>query len=513
MDSKLLLISGIMLLYRESQVTKDTDTSSELVKDVIVGLQLPSTIVDGDTTANILISLRSTILWMTEQPKDHIFDKDNLLQRIRINTLGDDSLYNVIVDGLGQDVDEETTRRRCLSYRAELKAYLNKNLIKEAVKEIYSSVLWNNDEVDWSRVAKDIQEKVEPFVGGLVQKDAGSLVTEIDLENIATVSEQIEEGQQAMSTEGIIKTPYQGLNRMCGDNGGLRRGNSVLIGALQHNFKSGLLLNITKGAALYNDPFMYDETKQPLIVFITLENEVVDNILIMYKNMVETETGVEVDIKQVDPNVAATYVKERLMSRGYRVKMLRFDPSDFTYRDLIDLLNGYIAEGYEIHLLVIDYLNKMSKSGCVGANMAGMIKDLFSKIRNYTSPKQILFVTAHQLSSDAKFLLRQGVENFTHEVVNKGYYDECKGVDQEVDQEICIFINKPGDGHSYLEMHRGKHRKSGAITPERDLYTVYKFEPVGEIPDDVEGKDQSRKSVGGGIVGDGDGDQKAWWDG
>lgn len=61
--------------------------------------------------------------------------------------------------------------------------------------------------------------------------------------------------------------------------------------------------------------------------------------------------------------------------------------------------------------------------------------------------------------------------------------------------EILIHIEKV-DGESYLTVQRGKHRKAGPITPEKDLYTVLPFFNVGAVRDDIMGEDLSMRKVG-----------------
>ena len=103
-------------------------------------------------------------------------------------------------------------------------------------------------------------------------------------------------------------------------------------------------------------------------------------------------------------------------------------------------------------------------------------------------------------------MIRQGVDNFVQEVAGKGYWDGCKRIDQEADFELIIHIEKMGN-KSYLTMQRGKHRKV-KITPNEDLYTVLPFHDIGNIPDDINGKDRSMKKVGGGNE---NGEDPAWW--
>ena len=123
--------------------------------------------------------------------------------------------------------------------------------------------------------------------------------------------------------------------------------------------------------------------------------------------------------------------------------------------------------------------------------------------------KKILCITPHQLSTDAKKLTRQGVEDFVKEIANKGYWDSCTTIDQEVDMEIYqhkVEVN----GVAYLTIQRGKHRKP-SITPYQDLYVVYQFNAErGFIDDDVLGPDMSRKRVAAATASEGG--APAWFD-
>jgi hypothetical protein len=101
------------------------------------------------------------------------------------------------------------------------------------------------------------------------------------------------------------------------------------------------------------------------------------------------------------------------------------------------------------------------------------------------------------------------VEDFVKEIANKGYYDGCRTIDQEVDMEIYIHIEKY-DGAAYLTIQRGKHRRSGKLTSERDLYCVIPFDPIGGIRDDINGVDRSRRNIRGGAVGSGA--EMPWWE-
>lgn len=508
MDSKLLLVESILLLYRESQLPDQSDRSEALVSEIEANIALPEATMETSTGRDTIISLRSTLSFMLEQPPTYKFNRENLLQRLRVNVGNETYLYDIIKDGTEDLDDDEQIVEACRVYRNSLYGFLSKEKIKNIIKEASGQLVFREGNVDWSSYVPTLIEQLEPYANSMLGLDDSEKVDELDLGDINAMQNAIAEGQKEASTEGIMKTGWQGVNEMTGDHGGFRRGDCILIGALQHNFKSGFLMNIPKQIALYNTPHMLDVKKKPLILYISLENNLTDNILQLYASMRGEETGKAIDTRLVKDTEAAAYIKDRLSVNGYHFKMLRFNGNDFTYRKLFDLMDGYIQDGYELHLVSLDYMLMMSLEGCIGTNEAFMKRDLLRRIRNYTNPKKITFITAAQLSTEAKQLVRNEVTEFVKEVANKGYYDGCKALDNEADLEITIHIEKPGDGYSYLTMMRGKHRRPPPMTPEKDKYVVYRFEPYG-LPEDINDKSLCRRSVGGGTAADGGG--AAWW--
>lgn len=507
MDSKLIMVKSITLLYRESQLKQKSENSSDLVKTVLKTIKNPEIIMDTDFGREVISSLKTTALWMVNSPIDTVFDKTDLLQRIRVNVGEDQGLFDAVKSGIEPELTEKEIKKSCGRTKKELQAFLNHLNVKAVIKEAYGKVNFQEDTVDWRHFVPSLIEQLEPLAHDKTSEINPAIVDEVDLSDTASVGALIRRGQLELSTEGVMKFGKQAFNRMFGEARGIRRGEFVVVGALQHNYKSGQVLDMMKGIALYNKPHMRDPKKKPLLLRISLENSASDDILWLYKHLVEQETKIECHLNSVDISAAAAYVKEKMEATGYNIKFMRIDPSSFTFHDLFELLTKLETEGYEIHALFIDYLNMMSKLGCTQGPTGTDIRDLFRRVRNFTSRRAISCVTPHQLSTEAKMLLRLGAENFVQEIANKGYWDSCRTIDQEVDIEIYQHIVKVGD-EAYLTMQRGKHRKP-SITPEKDLYTIFKFERIGGILDDINGRDLSRKYVGGSAVADG-GD-KPWF--
>lgn len=508
MDSKLLLIKCITLLYRESELDHSSG-SGDLCKSVIETIKIPETSVSMQSGREVVLGLRSTVHWMLDHTEKK-YDRTQLLQRVRINTKDDTYLYNAVTDGIAPLNDEEEIKQQILSYRKNLQDHLNSQQINSIVAKAFHRInIFSDEKADYQKLVRELYDQLEPYTHNIVETKHPSVVDTVDFEDDEGMVELLNRSKEELSTDGVLQVGWQGINRMLGRTRGIRRGEMVLVGALQHNFKTGFTLNLFKHLALYNTPYMRDPAKKPLLLHVSLENELTTNILWLYANLVENETGEACDVSTVDVKEAAAYVKKAMRVNGYHINMMRVDPNQHTYHDFADMVLKFEAEGYEVHAIVCDYLAMMNKGGLDRSGPTGSeIRDLFRRVRNFCAPRGIAFITPHQLSTEAKMLTRQGVDNFVQEIANKGYYDSSRTIDQEVDLEIMIHIEKVAGIGSYLTVQRGKHR-GVQITPEEDLYCVLPFKDIGGILDDVNGPDTSMQSVGGRSMAEGGGE---WFD-
>lgn len=460
-------------------------------------IKLPESSLDIQSGREVIVGLRESLYWMIDQNKEEGYDKSELLQRIRINTKDDTYLYNAVMDVVINDTEEDELKKNILTYRKSLKEYMSSKQVNTIIAQAFQKINFSGEAVNYRSFVRLLWEELEPFTHDVVDNTHPSVVDSVNFDDDGSLVDILIRSKDELSSAGVLKTGYQGINRMFGDVCGIRRGEFIVVGALQHQFKTGFTLNLFKQLALYNKPYMRDSTKKPLLVHISLENELSMNMLWLYANLKENETGIACDINSVDPMEAAKYIKARLQANGYHIEMLRIEPNQCNYYDFLDLLVKYEADGYEIHAVVCDYLNMLSKQGLDRAGPTGSeIRELFRRVRNFCAPRGTAFITPHQLSTDAKMLIRNGVSNFVQEIANKGYYDGCKTIDQEVDMEILIHIEIiPGKG-SYLTCMRGKHR-TVKITPIDDLYCVLPFSPIGGVRDDIQKDDLSMRSVGG----------------
>ena len=511
MDTKLLLVKSITLLYRESQLG-DGKNSAEIVSAVLDVLKAPEgyTINSAEFGKDSISALRETARWMASNDPTTTYDKSELLQRLRVNTGSDNSLFDALFNGIEPEHGEDGLKKICLSYRDALRIFLMQQRLRETMKKYYTQLWFQPNSIDWGHYVKDIREDLLQFEsqasGPIVRPH---LVTEIDMTNTASLQTAFEKGRLDITPTGVLRTGLQGINRMLGKAGGMRRGDFLLTSGLPFNYKSGFALDLVRHVFRYNIPTLWNIEKKPMIVRISLENQAENDVLQLYKSMVEIEEGVPVDQLAVDPEEAARYVHAKIAENGWNCRIYRFTNSDFTYRDLFDLIESLEADGYEIIFLSIDYLNLMSKKGCTMGAQGAEIRDLFRRVRNFTNPRGITFHTPHQLSPDARMLARAGVPELVKNLPGKGFYDSCKSIDQEADIEIHHHIEVV-NGISYLTFQRGKHRTQIGVTPIKDQYCAYQFMEIGGLVDDINAADMSLRSVGGAPNSQGGG--AAWWD-
>jgi hypothetical protein len=507
MKDILLLIRAITLLFRESQLDVGATSSPEIVKEVAETVKPPEMAVgSSDNDRDMVMGLRGMVMWMASNMEGTKYVADDLLQKVRMLTRHDESLYDALKEGINGPMSEEELRIVTGNIRQELNSYLREVQALNIIKEHSRKASFNREDIaNLPEFIAQFRSQLEQYETNVKERDP-AIVGEVKLSETDHVESVFRQAKELNNENGIMKTGWQALNRML--QGGFRRGEEVVIGALQHNFKTGFSLSLFKQIALYNKPYMIDEKKKPLLLRISFEDPLSLNFPFLYRNIKENETLEHADVTNTSEAEMSAYIHEKLTVNGYEIMLVHVNPSLWGYRDVQNYVLSLEAQGYEIHMLMLDYLNMLDKRGLDNNGpMGSNIRDLFRRMRNFCSPRKITLITPHQLSTEAKMLIRQGnEESFVRDIANKGYYDSCKTIDQEVDLELYIHIVK-ADNKSWLTIQRGKHRLISQ-TKEEYKYTVMPFEDIGDIRDDINGGDTSRKKP----AGPQEGQPAAFWD-
>lgn len=506
MDHKLLLVKSCTLLYRESLISTTTENSSDLVRTVLEEIQLSDVNLTVDHGRDILVALKQTIIEMCNNPIDHIYESAELLQRLKMNTGDDERLYDAFAQGIEPELSESSLKRTVINIRKQINTHFRDKQITEILTKAANQYKYHKDKIkNTNQFVAEICGQLEPFQMDAITKDP-AIVSDIDIGDEVGTSNVFKEIKAADDGNGIMRTGYQGINRML--QGGFRPGDAVVLGALQHKYKTGFTLSLFKQIAMYNKPYMIDPTKKPLLLRISFEDDVSLNLQFLYQSIKENETGKKVVIANVSEEEMSAYVKEKLQVNGFHVKLMRVDPTQWTYRHICNTILALEAEGYEVKVLMLDYLAMLPTTGCSIGPMGSDVRDMYRRMRNFTNPKRIILITPHQLSTEAKQLIRDGRQDFVKEIAEKGYWDKCRTIDNEVDIELYIHIEKLNKA-SYLTIQRGKHRLP-TIIPDELKYIVLPFYDIGGVRDDLLLSDSTCKKVGGGPIGSGE--ELPFWD-
>lgn len=480
-DNKLLLCKCITLLYRESLLVEKSDNSADLVRTVLESIKMPELSIGISHEREALIALRDTAIYLCGNISDTEYDKEELLQRLRINCLEDDKLYEAFSQGIEKDMDEGSLKRTILNIRKYINDTFREAEIVKIIKAANMKLSFEREKIKNVRsFVNELCVALEPYQIESSRKDP-AIISSVDIGDVGGLNELFDEVKTVADHTGLILTGWQDVNDML--QGGFRRGEQWVLPALQHKYKTGFTLSLFKHFAIYNKPVMINPAKKPVIVRISFEDSLVTNLQFLYQNLIFNETGIMPDIKDINSKDMAMYVKEKMSVNGYHIKMMRVNPSEWTYKDLQNYILELEASGYEVHACIVDYLPMLPTTGCEDGPMGFAMQDMYRRTRNFFSARKILMITPHQLSTEAKQLIRDGHLDFVKKMPEGGYYRGCKSIDQEVDGELFMHIEKC-QKRAYLTIQRGKHRGVDVL-PDDKKYIALPFPLVGPIPDDL----------------------------
>lgn len=491
-----ILISCIMLLYTEDTIGSDEGSSKDLIKNILGFNKRKSILLGGIDTQLDLFDLVKNLA-----NSNIPCNKETLLVEIITALRDDTNLINMFKKWFNEEKTIEEKKKLIVSLRMKISKYYKEMSIVKLINE--ASYILSNDKLDNETITEygeKLLVKLETYCNNIKIEDPGlvDLVVLSNKDDLDKINRKIKTDNQE---GGILKTGWRLINKMT--QGGFRKGESVVLCALQHNYKSGFTQSLVMQLARFNKPLMQDKSKKPAIVYISLEDEVKNVIQYMYKYLYYNENKrlpdkTDDDISLLTTEQLQEYVIKRLGVNGYELIIIRGDPGLWTIKDLFSRIINLEANGYEIHACFVDYLAKLPTTFCDTTGPTGTaMRDMFNKCRNFFSAKNILFFTPHQLSTEAKQLMRNGVPatQFVKEVANKGYTEMTKQIDQVVDMELYINIAKLEDKSYGLTVQRGKHRGVGIIDDE-DKYCILKFPHKCPIPEDVNDENYEEVTIG-----------------
>lgn len=472
-----VLVRCAILLYRETLVEGIND-SKALVKTLLLQMGKERKLLMQGEAYNITTEVKSFLETLLQQEEP--IDKDHLIMSFTSIFKDNPKMLELTLKEINREFAPDGAKKSIL----RLQQYLTGIYKQQEIAEVISKAAYRLKIGD---VGDSIGEFTNRLIANLevLSTDLTSkqidkaIVDEIDIDQEEDLSKAISKAKKNTTGDGRLKTGWRDYNKML--NGGFRLGETVLISALQHNYKSGMLRSLFAQLCMYNKPIIVDKNKVPLNVFISFEDDSDIAVEFFYKYLYYSENNELPDMSQVSESEISSYIKNKLRSTGYAVKLLRVNPSEWDYKKLINKLVDYESKGYKIQVLVTDYLSKLPTTYCDTSLAGSAFRNMLTVMRDFTSANNILFINAHQLSTEAKMLVRNhiGDQEFVKEIAGKGYYEGSKQLDHIADVEVHQHIANVGEDESVLTIQRGK-RRYAEIVSKKDKYFVLPF-PV-KIP-------------------------------
>lgn len=315
-------------------------------------------------------------------------------------------------------------------------------------------------------------------------------VEDIDFDDKASIKRAFL--QQERKRSGInIKFGLQGLNRMFGPSGGAAYGEFFCVAARSHNYKSGLLMDMFRGQCVYNKP---PDTggKIPLILFISLENEIGENLkkwwrqayINLYRKVPE---GIPVD-EMVDQ------VQVMLMKNGFHTKVWRRFGETYGFNEYRKDVEDLEMKGYKVVTTYLDYLGLCHRSREDKDKRDDLqLVEMARKFKDFAQHRDMFFATGWQMDADASRISKSGITNIV-KMYGESHLSNAKALKQELDMLVFMEIENNAQGIPYLTCAWNKH-KYVEDTPEKDKYFAYRFTDSLGVLDDVNGNDMSVSDI------------------
>lgn len=493
MNDLLVLVKLLTAMYQAKKL-KDVNLVAELTEILEELPAPPPDVLVQDK--NIRESIRAAIHWLLTQQDDDPLIKSLLMQRVVLFTKNDDSLKKIIEEGL-EEMESEVLARK-LIYKQITEIRMNsedeafQKKFKQKIKDFVYKDLAEMKREDWSNLMDMIQDKVNSSFG----ERQSEIVVSVNTAKPESFFDIIEMAKKENSRDGILMTGIQGLNQGLEPDGGFRRGKMYMLEALTNRGKSFGMAHITASVGLYNKPMLRNAAKIPTILFESSEDTMDLVIMRMYKLACTIEFNAESDFQTADTANIVDTIANCFKKNGWYLVMNQIEAYKDNIANMFARVRRLELQGHEIIFYGYDYLALQNIDKVPGESKSDKLQLVYRRVRSFTTARGICFVTPHQLSPEAKKLLKELDDEsevyFAREVAGKSMTETSTKITNEVDGVICIHVAKTAV-KNYFTGAIGKQRGEGC-SPEKRFF-IYDIDPVFGLKHDINGKPAFRRSL------------------
>lgn len=473
MDIRIVLTKILTLIYRSRLV--DNLENDDLIRTVLTTVKTDSPEFNFGST-NIPKKLKEFCVELLEDKE--AIAKEVLLPRLSLMLEKDPKLGSTLKEAIEVDYDESSNKRVVTSLIKNLYNYYRESQATELLAKISYDLKFNRSKIpNFNEYLRDTIAKLEPLSMGVTTIKDPAIVNEVDFEKADNLDVVFDQVKSANNNTGTYKLGWQAMNRMFK----ISRGVFVGVAALENKYKSNMTNSMFVSLATENAPIITkkesDEGKKPLLLRISFEDALHNNLQFMYQYLKSTD-GDFVSPKEMidlDSKEMGKYVHQRLTATGFHIKMIRVDPSQWSYAHVANKIIELEAQGYSVHVLVLDYITLLPTTGCTQGATGADKRDLVRRMRNFCSARDIVCISPLQLGPEARQMLRNGVpeHQLVKECLNKSPLDSSKAINQELDVLIYIHLFKHKK-RTYLAVALDRDR-APTVSEDEDRFFMLQF--------------------------------------
>ena len=469
------------MLYLESHTDDQSLHVEELAQTTLTGIEVGNTTFDVGTEDAALVALMYTAEWMLVNLSKG-YNRKSIIQRLKVNLHCENTYIELVIESLPEEITSDDARIAVNEIIGELRHESRRDSLKSLIATANRDINFNGKRVDQNKFVSELSQSMDELnITGEDVEQPGHVGTVLFSE-LGELEAALKKGTETISPEYVLDTGFSGMNDQTGING-IPRGALVNVGGLTHHYKSGMLIDLALNIANYNRPWLWDQERKPLILRISFENTIEQDITLIYKKVYELKYKLPYDEIELNIPQAAIEIQQHFSENGYFSAVENYNPNSFDIYALFNVLDKYHAAGYEIHAVLCDYLPLIAHN-TMADNTELRIQRTYEMIRNYCYPKGIAFITGQQLSTEALGIYREVPIKFLATVRVGNYYQNCKAMSQKLDLEFLTTVLDYSDGHKYLGVAIGKNRYCTSVADSSKIYWQ-RFERIGGIIPDV----------------------------
>ena len=461
------IIKGVLETYDELISGRNGKTETDALIDLYCDIMRK--IINSDISLDNKLAVDKTLAEF--ESHKGVVDNPHIIDRITSLIKNRKSITDEQLDRMKQDV----------------RKWVIWNQGNKGIRKIYGlsqKVQTTLDPILQDRILNELLDNARKLTETYESKltsDSGK-VDEIDTTNKHSIIRAIKSYRKKRVKNGY-RLGLQGVSKLFGKALGPVEGEFIAFAALSHHYKSGIMMDIARWIPTYNQPINKSD-KMPCVVFISLENEIYENMMMWYNSVYYSIHNKPPSNNVSDEEIVNT-VMQSFAKHGFVLKVYRMEGEVFGF-DEWKKLHEDLSKKYDIVASVLDYAGLMkldsSSDKSRGTTEARKLQDLYYKLKTYANRNRTMVITGIQLDTEAKRLAASGQTNIVSRL-RDAHLADCRAAKSELDVLIFMYLETNHLGDKYLTMRIDKH-KYVHDTPEEWKQVSYKFTDYG-IPDDI----------------------------